>query len=105
MKERNPEEDTGMTKTCSNNKDPSACSGAFVCQNCSGKQKVDLTITCGMIRIIKNLIFQKTIAIIGYKRKYIVSIIPYIDVATTTTAETTKSKDTEEITTKGIIMV
>ena len=46
-----------------------------------------------------------TTAIIGYKRKYIVSIIPYIDVATTTTAETTKSKDTEEITAKGIIMV
>ena len=45
------------------------------------------------------------IAIIGYKRKYIVSIIPYIDVATTTTAETTKSKDTEKITAKGIIMV
>ena len=46
-----------------------------------------------------------TIAIIGYKRKSIVSIIPYIDVATTTTAETTKNKDTENITAKGIIIV
>ena len=46
-----------------------------------------------------------TIAIIGYKRKSIVSIIPYIDVATTTTAETTKNKDTEKITAKGIIIV
>ena len=46
-----------------------------------------------------------TIAIIGYKRKYIVSIIPYIDVATTTTAKTTKNKDTEKITAKGIIIV
>ena len=88
-----------MTKICSNSKDPSTCSGAFVCQNCSGKQKVDLTITCGMIRIIKILIFRK------YKRKSIVSIIPHIDVATTSTAETTKSKDTEEITAKGIIIV
>ena len=48
---------------------------------------------------------SKVYLIIGYKRKYIVSIIPYIDVATTTTAETTKSKDTEKITAKGIIMV
>ena len=94
-----------MTKICSNSKDPSACSGAYIIENSPDKRKVDLTITCGMIRIIKNLIFQKTIAIIGYKRKYIVSIIPYIDVATTTTAETTKSKDTEKITAKGIIMV
>ena len=45
-----------------------------------------------------------TTAIIGYKRKYIVSIIPYIDVATTTTAETTDSKDTGKITAKGTII-
>ena len=46
-----------------------------------------------------------TIAIIGYKRKSIISIIPYIDVATATTAETTKNKDTEKLTAKGIIIV
>ena len=46
-----------------------------------------------------------TIAIIGYKRKSIVSIIPYIDVATTTTTESTKNKDIEKITAKGIIIV
>ena len=55
-----------------------------------------------MIRIIKNLIFRKYRKT---KRKSIVSIIPHIDVATTTTAETTESKDTEEITAKGIIKV
>ena len=38
------------------------------------------------------------------KGKSIVSIIHYIDVATTTTAETTESKDTGKITAKGTII-
>ena len=55
--------------------------------------------------MLSKVYFSITIAIIGYKRKSIVSIIPYIDVATTTTAGTTKNKDTEKITAKGIIIV
>ena len=53
---------------------------------------------------ISKVYFSISIAIIGYKRKSIVSIIPHIDVATTTTAETTDSKDTGKITAKGTII-
>ena len=51
-----------MTKTCSNGKDPSVCSGAYVIEDVKDKREIDLTITCGIVRIIKNLIFRKYVS-------------------------------------------